>query len=163
MEKGIVTPIVEGFNIDEEFLYNKHYLYIKGYAAGKGLKYTLAALPLARRLHDGQYRKGTIMINGKEYRLPYLLHCLKVCSTLISCSLPLSHEEEDILLSAAILHDTFEDCPSKLPKNGRELYEDYGFLKEVYDIIKLLSKHTGASEEELNIYFMISNEINLHC
>ena len=30
---------------------------------------------------------------------------------------------------------------------------DYGFPQEVYETIKLLSKHSGATEYELNVYF----------
>lgn len=70
MEKRI-TPIVEDYNIEEEFMYNKTYLFIKGYAVGKNLKYTLKALPLARKIHNGQYRKGLIDLNEKKYQLPY--------------------------------------------------------------------------------------------
>ena len=53
--KKEIQPIVESFNVDEEFMYNKSYLFIKGYATGKELKYTLKALPLARKIHNGQY------------------------------------------------------------------------------------------------------------
>lgn len=72
--KKEIQPIVESFNVDEEFMYNKSYLFIKGYATGRGLKYTLKALPLARKIHNGQYRKGFVEINGRQCQLPYLLH-----------------------------------------------------------------------------------------
>lgn len=149
----IIKPIVESFNIEEECLYNKPYLFIKGYATAKNMKYTLKALPLARKLHNGQYRKGTVIINDKECRLPYFLHCLKVCSTLLSINLPLSDEELDILSASAILHDTLEDASVFFPKGGKELVDDYGFPNEIFTIIKLLSKHSGADEYELNQYF----------
>jgi len=148
-----MQKIIESYNLEEEFLYNKTYLFIKGYATGKKLQNTLKALPLARQLHNGQYRKGSVLIDNKSYQLPYILHCLKVCSTLISLSLPLNHEEEDILLSASLLHDTLEDALDKLPREGKEFTEDYGFPKEVYEIVKLLSKNTGATQEELDHYF----------
>lgn len=155
MEKKI-TPIVESYNVEEEFMYNKTYLFIKGYAVGKNLKYTLKALPLARKIHNGQYRKGIVSINGKDYKVPYFLHCLKVCSTLISLNLPLTNEELDILCACAILHDSVEDNDEMFTKGGIELVNDYGFPKEVYEIIRLLSKHSGADEYELSAYF---NEI----
>ena len=31
--KKEIQPIVESFNVDEEFMYNKSYLFIKGYAS----------------------------------------------------------------------------------------------------------------------------------
>ena len=151
--KKEIQPIVESFNLDEEFMYNKSYLFIKGYATGRGLKYTLKALPLARKIHNGQYRKGLVEINEKQYQLPYLLHCLKVCSTLISLSLPLNNEELDLLLCESILHDAIEDNDGFFKNDGRELITEYDFPEEVYETIKLLSKYSGADEFELSEYF----------
>lgn len=157
MSKTNLKPIIETYNVEEEFLYSKTYLFIKGFATGRNLKYTLKALPFARRIHNGQYRKGSITIDGKKYRLPYVLHVLKVASTLISLSLPLDDEELDILICVALLHDSIEDAEDGFFKNdGYELVSDYGFPEEVYQTIKLLSKHSGATEVELNNYF---NEI----
>lgn len=173
-----LMPMVESYNINEEYLYNKTYLFIKGYAEGRKFKNTLKALPLARKMHDGQYRKGlqevevinhisetNIDKNGEEctvinnvpvkisVHLPYLLHCLKVCSTLISLNIPMNDEEMDILLTCAILHDTLEDCEEYFPKGGEEYVTEYGFPDTVRDTIVLLSKHEGSTELELNTYF----------
>lgn len=149
----MLKPIVENYNVEEEFLYNKTYLFIKGYAIGKNLPYTLKALPLARKAHNGQYRKGTVEIKGNKYQLPYVLHVLKVASTLISLDLPLSNEDLDILISSAILHDIIEDCSELFRDDGCELVTQYGFPESVYNIVKLLSKHSGSTEIELNEYF----------
>lgn len=148
-----MKPIVESYNIGEEFLYSKSYLFIKGYATGLGLKYTLMALPLARKIHDGQYRFGCVQIDGKPHRLPYIVHCLKVCSTLISLSLPLSSGELDLLLASSILHDALENSKDFFPQGGRELVCIHGFPEAVFNTIQLLSKQSGASEHELNEYF----------
>lgn len=157
MSKNNLTPIIETYNVDEEFMYNKTYLFIKGYAVGRNLKYTLKALPFARHVHNGQYRKGVVQIKGKSYQLPYLLHVLKVASTIISLSLPLSTEELDILITVALLHDTIEDAEDGFFKDsGYELVTTYGFTDEIYQTVKLLSKRSGATEEELSAYF---NEI----
>lgn len=146
-------PILEKFNESEEFLYVKPYVFIKGYALGKNLSNTLIALPLARRIHDGQYRKGLTEVNGQKYKLPYILHCLKVCSTLISLNIPFSNEELDIMFAAALLHDSLEDGGDKIKDHGREFVEEYGLDPRVLEIVKLLSKNAGASEEELSLYF----------
>lgn len=152
MEKKIV-PIIESYNVEEEYLYSKSYLYIKGRAQGCNWINVLKALPLARKMHNGQYRKGTTVVDGKTVHLPYILHPLKVCSTLISLNLPMNNEELDILYTCAILHDVLEDAERYFPKGGIELVSDYGFPQEVYEIITLLSKHSGADEYELNSYF----------
>ncbi len=77
--------------------YIKVYMFIKGYALGKGLPQTLIALPVGRKLHDGQYRKS-----GE----PYFTHPLKVCSTLISLGV-----DDDITLWILFMHQTH---PAKL-------------------------------------------------
>ena len=149
-----MQDIIESYNVDEAFMYEKTYLFIKGFAVGRHLNNTLRMLPIARNMHNGQYRKGIVIINGEERQLPYVLHVLKVCSTLISLDLPMSDQELDILLTIALGHDLIED--GKFCNDGAELMTTYGFPEIVYKTIKLLSKRSGASEEELNIYF---NEI----
>lgn len=182
--KKEMKPLVESYNINEEYLYNRTYLFIKGYAEGRNYRNTLKALPLARKMHDGQHRKGLQEVEVINHivemvvddsipnndgsimkpvvkavhetisvHLPYILHCLKVCSTLISLPLSLTDEEMDILLACALLHDTLEDCDEYFPKGGEEYVTEYGFPVEVRDVIQLLSKHEGSTELELNIYF----------
>lgn len=153
MSEKKILPIIESYNVEEEYLYIKTYIFIKGYAQGRGLKYTLKALPLARYAHDGQHRKGKTLVNGKLVQLPYLLHPLKVCSTLISLNLDMSNEDLDILCTSAILHDVIEDCEELFPKGGLELVSDYGFPVIVCETLKLLSKHAGADDYELSEYF----------
>lgn len=145
--------LVESYNTDESFLYDKTYLFIKGYATALNLNYTLRALPLARKFHNGQYRKGDVIVNGKSYKLPYVLHVLKVCSTIISLHLPLEERDLDILLASALLHDSLEDCKEYFPTGDTDLMTIYGFPKEIYQIVTLVSKRSGATEEELDEYF----------
>ena len=145
--------IIESYNVDEAFLYDKTYLFIKGYASALNLTQTLRALPLARRFHNNQYRKGEIEIEGIKYRLPYVLHVLKVCSTLISLNLPLTNCELDNLFAAALLHDSIEDAEQYFPNGGKELVTVYGFTPDVYDAVYLVSKKPGYTESQLNDYF----------
>lgn len=149
----MTQKLIETFNTNEAFLYDKTYLFIKGYATGLELNQTLKALPLARKFHNGQYRKGQININGQLHKLPYVLHVLKVCSTLISLHLPLSQYELDVMLASALLHDSIEDAEKYFPKGGKELITDYRFSEEVYEIVSMLSKRSGATDEELEEYF----------
>ena len=152
MEKKLI-PIIESYNVEEEYLYIKSYLFLKGMAVEGEYINLLKALPLARKLHDGQHRKGLVEVNGKKVHLPYVLHVLKVCDTLAALRLPMTHDELDILYTSAILHDALEDAEQYFPKGGIELVTDFGFPKEVYEVITLLSKHSGADEYELNEYF----------
>ena len=148
-----MQKIIESFNVNEKFLYNDTYLFIKGYATAMKFTQTLKALPLASKFHNGQYRKGTIEMDGQQYKLPYVLHVLKVCSTLISLQLPLSHDELDTLFAAALLHDSIEDANEFLSTNGNELVSEYGMNQAVYECVRLVSKHSGCTDEELDSYF----------
>lgn len=112
---------------------------IKGYAVAKHFQQTIVALSLAKRLHEGQYRMG-----GD----PYIIHPLKVCNTLIACGM-----EDDTLLAAALLHDVLEDCQDKLKNNGEEFVREYGLSPEVLEIITILTKESGLSEKDLQVYF----------
>ncbi len=56
------------------------------------------AIDLAHKLHAGQRRKG--------FGLPYIVHPCEVFIRLLRWGV-----EDDIILSAAMLHDTIEDCP----------------------------------------------------
>lgn len=148
-----LRPIVESYNVDEEYLYLKPYLFIKGYATGRKFENTLRALPLARKLHNGQYRKGLVEVNGEMVKVPYVLHPLKVCSTLMALDLQMSDEDLDILYTCALLHDVFEDTKGVFSEHGAEFCTVYHFPERVKDVILMLSKHPGSTEEELNIYF----------
>jgi len=56
------------------------------------------AIDLAHKLHAGQRRKG--------FGLPYIVHPCDVFVRLVKWGM-----EDDIMLSAAMLHDAIEDCP----------------------------------------------------
>ena len=130
---------IRSFNKEDEQKYIKSYMFIKGYAMAKNLEQTLIALAFARRLHEGQYRK-----DGN----PYIIHPLKVCSTLINYGV-----DDDIVLAVALLHDVVEDCEKDLPKHGMELVENFGLNPEVIELVEILSKKQGATQTELKAYF----------
>ena len=159
--KKEMKPIREDHNAEDEWLYIETYMYLKGFADAMGYKLMALALPRAVHFHKGQYRNGLTTVNDKQVHLPYVLHALKVCETLVSVRKEisfLSHEQFDILFASALLHDVIEDYDG-FKKGGLELVEDYGFPMEVYNLIKLVSKFSGADEYELNIYF---NNIKLN-
>lgn len=134
-----IIQMNDKFNENDTMKYIKSYMFIKGYAVAKKMDQTLIALSVARRLHEGQYRKdGT----------PYISHPLKVCSTLISYGI-----DDDVTLAAALLHDVLEDCEEKLAMGGRELVVKYNLSEEVVNIVSLLTKESGLNDHELSIYF----------
>lgn len=60
------------------------------------------AIEFATKVHDGQFRKGT--------KRPYIVHPVEVGDIVSS----MTHDEE--VISAAILHDTVEDCEGITPE-----------------------------------------------
>ncbi len=139
------------YSFDEFWMIERLYSYIEFYANENMLYNTAVALPLSRALHDGTYRKATINRGGKSYRLPYVFHCLSVCRMLIDLELPLPEEEIDIILAASLCHDMIEDL--YFAEGGKELVSKYKLDPRVYQIVQLVTKRKGATEEELQIYF----------
>lgn len=138
-KKKEILKMNDTFNEEDIPKYIKSYMFIKGFSVAKNLKQTIVALSVARHFHEGQYRKDG---------MPYIIHPLKVCSTLINYGV-----DDDITLAAALLHDVLEDCADKLPLKGQELVTEYHIDKEVLSIITLLTKEPGLDRHELNIYF----------
>lgn len=142
---------VLSFDASEFWMIRMPYEYIEYYSQSHQLTNTAIALPLARGLHDGSHRKSSVSRGGESFRLPYVIHCLLVCRMLIDIKAPLSHEDEDILLAAALCHDMVEDLP--FPDHGRELYTQFHLDPRVYETVKLVSKRRDFSEEEERAFF----------
>ena len=148
---------VLSYDEDEYWMVQSPYEYIEYYAVSNRLFNTCIALELARGLHDGTHRKSSLIKEGQSYRLPYLIHPLMVCRMLVNLHIPLSHEDEDILLASALCHDMIEDIPFK--QQGKELYEQYHLDKQVYDTVLYVSKRKDFTEEEEKQFF---HEIESH-
>lgn len=139
------------YHEDEFWMIEHPYSYIEYYAMENHLYNTAIALPIARALHNGGYRKATTHREGKTYRLPYVIHCLLVCRMLVDLNLPLSDYEKDIVLAAALCHDMIEDIP--FPEKGKELITYYHLDPLVYETVKLVSKRKDFTDEEHQAYF----------
>ncbi len=87
------------------------YTYVKTRAQAANLTQTLAALPLMRGKHQGQFRRGMVE------SIPYYVHPL----TLACHALAMGIVDDDVL-AAALLHDVIEDTPTRpeaLPVSDR--------------------------------------------
>lgn len=154
-------PQVLRYDTEEFWMIRASYEFLEYYAE-KHRYYNMAiALPLARGLHNGTYRKTPIMRNGLPHRPPYVLHCLTVCKMLADLWLPISDEEKDILLAAALCHDMIEDC--EFAQGGRELVTDFTLDEEVYQVVKRVSKRKDFTLEEEKAFFhgIESNKFSL--
>lgn len=114
---------------------DKTYDFLTGFAVGLKLYNTRKSLILAKKLHEGQYRKGGA---------PYLVHPLRVCNYLKAFEF-----EDDILLSAALLHDVVEDVES-VRNNPQNLVNEYGISQDVLDVVRKLTK---SKEIPIEVYY----------
>lgn len=125
-------------NFDEplsERLFNENrmYTYIKTYATMKQMVQTLKILPYVREKHEGQVRKG-----GEA--IPYVYHPL-----LMSCHALALGLDDDVIISATLLHDVCEDCNVTIG----ELPAD----DEVKLAVSLLTKSNAKTPEAKQQYF----------
>ena len=134
------------YHEDEFWMIQSDFEFIEYYAAKNRLINTAAALQLARGLHDGAYRKATVIRDDVSYKLPYVIHPIQVCRVLIELNIPLPHDELDILFASALCHDMLEDI--EFPRNGRELTEDYGLDEKVLETVRAVTKRRDFTEEE---------------
>lgn len=111
---------------DRIFDEKKMYTYICTYAKSKNLNQTLSVLPHVRELHNGQIRKG------KE-QVPFISHPL-----LVACHALALGMEDDVLISAALLHDTCEDCNVSL--------DQLPIDEQTKELVKLLTKTPSANK-----------------
>lgn len=90
---ALIDPNVLDYYEDEFWMIRTPYEFLEYYAEKKRLFNTSVALPLARGLHNGVYRRLPIMRNGAPHQPPYVIHCLLVCRMLADMWLPISEEE----------------------------------------------------------------------
>lgn len=142
---------VLSYDESEFWMIRSLYEYLEYYAAQNRLFNMAVALPLARGVHDGEHRKSKLTRNGKEYPLPYVIHCLSGCRMLADLHPSLSKDEEDILLAAALCHDMIEDIP--FPDHGKELITQFHLDPRVYEVVRLVSKRKDFTKEEEIAHF----------
>ena len=139
------------YDESEFWMIRSPYEYIEAHAYERRLLNTAAALPLARGLHNGVHRKFCMVKDDVSYRVPYMIHPLMVCRMLMDLQVPLSADEEDILLASALCHDMIEDLPFE--DHGRELYTVYGLDRRVYETVLKLSKRKDFTKQEEEAHF----------
>lgn len=109
-------------------IFSEEYMYkiVLAVAEAEHLSQTLEALPLMKRLHEGQFRKGPTQV-------PYINHPLMIACHAIAMGI-----KDDNILAASLLHDVCEDCnitPEELPVQ-----------QETKEIIRLLTFSQNPGE-----------------
>lgn len=111
---------------DQMFSVDHMYRFIRTYSQSNGAENTIAALPYAKKMHAGQYRKGS-------GRVPYIYHPLVVACHALALGL-----NEDELIASCLLHDVCEDCRDE---NGKRIKpEDLPADEVVQETVRLVTK-----------------------
>lgn len=121
-------------NIPEEidpYRHQKTFYFISGYACGKKMHNTLAALDIILKIHDGQKRA-----TGDDF----IIHPIRVALYLINLKI-----NDDETIAAALLHEAFK--VGGVTDGGKELTEEYKLSPEVFQLVKLVSKPENMSKD----------------
>lgn len=98
------------------------------------------AVEFATRAHEGQFRKGT--------ERPYILHPLEVGEIVASMT------DDEEIISAAILHDTIEDCEGVTEEMLCQEFSDrvaHLVVQESEDKSKTWMERKGTTIEHLKV------------
>lgn len=139
------------YNKSESWMYSYLYVFVQDYAFNHELFNTSLALPVVRSLLSGTYRGYKTRRDGTRLKRPYMYHILSVTRMLINLNLPLTHEEQDILLASALCHDLKTNL--NLPQKGQEMHDTYFLDQRVVDIMKLIYTGDCISEEDYSRVF----------
>lgn len=108
--------------------------FLKGKLGAGDYPNALKALSFAKEKHAGQLRKP------KELNVPYVIHPLTMTCHALAMGL-----EDDVLLSALLLHDVCEDCnvvPEELPVSA-----------ETQEIVQLVTKPKNKAAFSEQTYY----------
>lgn len=129
----------------------QYYKFVEQYALEKQLLNTSVALPLVRAIMSREsIELPDAFKDASEYAADFR-HCLSVTRMLIDLHIPLSHEEEDLLLTAALCHILPESTAYNA--DDTRLTEKYHLDPQVHQIIMLLYQPRELSEAEQKKFF----------
>lgn len=118
-----VASVLKLNGIITEGVYEKTFIFIKGFSVKGKMRNTLKALPLAKEYYKDFKRKS-----GDAF----IIHPLRVCSYLITQKI-----DDDCICAAALLHEIIKKC--NLQYNGIEILTKYHLDPLVLDYIRLLA------------------------
>lgn len=146
-----IGPETFSYRKEDAEVYGELYASIEQYVMEKELLNTAISLPLMRGMLLGD---AGAKIGWKEQDTPHLnyyKHCMSICRMLIDLHVPITKEEEDLILAAAICHV----LPKKIafPEKGRELVTTYHLDPQVYEILEINNRRAFHTEDEVREFY----------
>lgn len=146
-----VEPELLRYSEIENIAYEKSYKTIEDYATEKGLINTCISIQLLRGLLASNNEKANLFKGSYVNRLSQYWHGLDVAIMLMALHLPLEKDEEDIILSVALLHVLDKlDIKSEL----KNIVENRCFLDpKIFHILNICKHNRYQSSKERVIYY----------
>lgn len=119
------------WKVQDGIFYEEHmYTFVRTAASAKKLSQTEIVLPLARKLHEEQVRKG-------KTKIPYMYHPLMIACHALALKL-----EEDDIIATALLYGICEECGT--------CPQEFPIKQNVQEALTLLTFHVydGETEEQ---------------
>lgn len=127
------------------------YCYIRSYAEEKQLHNTALALPVVHYLMTRDAQKVTVRSNDAATHMAYFRHALSVCRMLIDLHVPVSTEDEDIMLCAALCHVLPENF--RFPDIRDALTRQYLLNPAIAEILLLIYRDDDGSDAQRKAYY----------
>lgn len=141
------------FDPKEAESYAEAYAFVEAYAMEKQLFCTAVALPLVRGIMS-QAAENALRRAEKARFKAYFRHCLAVSRMLIDLDIPLTMQEEDFMLAAAICHILPENPTTVTFENMKEeLIQEYHLAREVEALVELITREDGLPAAEQKKFY----------
>lgn len=146
-----VEPELLRYSEIENIAYEKSYKTVDDYAKEKGMINTCISIQLLRGLLASNNEKANLFKGSYVNRLNQYWHALDVAIMLMALHLPLDKEDEDIILSVALLHVLDKlDIKTEL----KLIVEEKCFLDpKIFYILNLCKHNRYQSTKEREIYY----------
>lgn len=127
------------------------YSFISAFIEKQQLPNARIAISTARELMEGIVRTSGDFDKDGVLRQSFFEHCLSVTKLLIDLNIPLSKDEQDILIAAGLCHDTIAHAGFR--RGGLELTEDYHLDHRIYEIVRVTTKIGLKTEADLRDFY----------
>lgn len=129
----------------------KMYTFLRGFSQGGKYERLAKAIAFARKMHEGNFREGELLAEEGQ-KQPSIIHPLRVTCYLldiVNCD-TLTHDEIDIILASAVMHDILEDCKDKITVTDLPVDEE---TREVVLTLTIDKKEGETKEQTKDRYY----------
>ena len=128
------------------------YRFIDAYIEDRQLKNAHIAIRAAKELLEGVIRREDTNFDMQGVlQQTYYEHCLFVTKLLIDLNVPLSPDEQDILIASGLCYDMI--AHADFARQGLELTDEYHLDPRIYEIVRVTTKIGVKTEADLRRFY----------